>query len=155
MSLKVTCKAAGDGAISAREGHCAAAIGSRLYVFGGILKDEDIVREKNDLWFFDSGKNSVSLWKIKCCVHEVLNSKILIFRNEQVEESRMRRNATSSCARRCVTRSCGFKTIFVRRVEPGGRLAAGTLRFWLRSYKLTGNLSFWTARLNLRYCLIF
>ena len=56
MKPSIDCKAIENCAISAREGHCAAAVGSKLFVFGGVCKHGDCVKEQNDLWCFDSGK---------------------------------------------------------------------------------------------------
>lgn len=51
----IECKTVASREISAREGHCAAAVGSKLFVFGGVCQFGDCVKEQNDLWSFDAG----------------------------------------------------------------------------------------------------
>lgn len=47
-----------DAKLPSRDGHCAAAIGNKLYVFGGVrwLSDLGEVTESNEILVFDVGK---------------------------------------------------------------------------------------------------
>lgn len=47
-----------DAELPSRDGHCAAAIANKLYVFGGVrwLSDVGEVTESNEILVFDAGK---------------------------------------------------------------------------------------------------
>lgn len=47
-----------DAKLPSRDGHCAAAIADKLYVFGGVrwLSDLEEVTESNEILVFDVGK---------------------------------------------------------------------------------------------------
>lgn len=47
-----------DAKLPSRDGHCAAAIANKLYVFGGVrwLSDVGEVTESNEILVFDAGK---------------------------------------------------------------------------------------------------
>jgi len=55
-----------------RDGHCAASIGGRLYVFGGVAQVQiDEHCESNELLSFEPGKSLTNVWSIQL-YHSVL-----------------------------------------------------------------------------------
>ena len=51
-----------DVNLPSRDGHCATAVGNKLYVFGGVrwLSDIGEVTESNEILIFDAGKQKIT-----------------------------------------------------------------------------------------------
>ena len=54
-NVVVNWKSIAPQSTAAREGHCCAALGTRLYVFGGVCAAEHFPQEVNDFFCFDNG----------------------------------------------------------------------------------------------------
>ena len=53
--ISVSWKKVTDSPWPLREGQCACSIGSKIYIFGGVLIDSEAPVESNDLLVFDAG----------------------------------------------------------------------------------------------------